>query len=477
MASFDGGIVQVPKADGANGTEPRCWSSASSASGRARPASGRSTRRRLTNTYWKILRLGDDRGRRRRGAARAEPDPARRRRRASPPRSAATRSPAATAWTATGWRSAPASTTRMACPAPLDDWEKQLAHVLDRGRRLAHRRPDARAPRRRRQRRSRCCRRSISTDPSAPPGRPQAPGALAFAAGEPLGWNAKPTGGERRMTGEHSASARPGSRSPKLGVRHLGARPHARHLRLRRQRGAGARRRSAPCWRCRTAFSTPRATTASGRSEERIGLVVRELGGWPAGRRARDQARPRLRDRPLRRRPGPALVRGRASTALAVDRVDILHLHDPEHLADPLDGGRARRRAGRALPDQGGGARRRRRPRRRADRRDDAAPARLGLRRPGHPQPLHAGQPQRRADARPRGRARHRGDERRPLCRRRALQGRARTRATSIRIRPRRCARRSAASRRSAPATTCRSAPPRCSSRRATRASPRPSAA
>ena len=38
---------------------PRCWSSASSGSGRARPASARSDAATLTNTYWKILRLGE----------------------------------------------------------------------------------------------------------------------------------------------------------------------------------------------------------------------------------------------------------------------------------------------------------------------------------------------------------------------------------------------------------------------------------
>ena len=79
MASFDGGIVAGAGGTTATAPSRRCWSSASSASGRARPASGPSDEASLTNTYWKILRLGDDRDRGRRGPARAEPDPARRR--------------------------------------------------------------------------------------------------------------------------------------------------------------------------------------------------------------------------------------------------------------------------------------------------------------------------------------------------------------------------------------------------------------
>ena len=44
MASFDGGIVQSPKRTAAAARCRRCWSSASSGSGRAKPASGRPTR-------------------------------------------------------------------------------------------------------------------------------------------------------------------------------------------------------------------------------------------------------------------------------------------------------------------------------------------------------------------------------------------------------------------------------------------------
>ena len=45
-----------------------------------------------------------------------------------------------------------------------------------------------------------------------------------------------------------------------------------------------------------------------GRSEERIGAVIRERGGLPPGLRALDQARPRHGDEPSRRRPGAPLA-------------------------------------------------------------------------------------------------------------------------------------------------------------------------
>jgi D-threo-aldose 1-dehydrogenase len=67
-----------------------------------------------------------------------------------------------------------------------------------------------------------------------------------------------------------------------------------------------------------------------GRSEERIGKVVRELGGWPEGRVLstkldRDAATGRFDAGQARRSLEASL------TALGVDRVDVLHLHDPEH--------------------------------------------------------------------------------------------------------------------------------------------------
>jgi D-threo-aldose 1-dehydrogenase len=70
-----------------------------------------------------------------------------------------------------------------------------------------------------------------------------------------------------------------------------------------------------------------------GRSEARVGLVVRELGGWPAGRVLstkldRDMASGRFDGAQARRSFEASLE------ALGVDRVDILHLHDPEHTDD-----------------------------------------------------------------------------------------------------------------------------------------------
>lgn len=69
-----------------------------------------------------------------------------------------------------------------------------------------------------------------------------------------------------------------------------------------------------------------------GRSEERVGMMVRERGGWPKGRILstkldRDAAN-RLDGDAARRSFEASLA------ALGVDRVDILHLHDPEYAAD-----------------------------------------------------------------------------------------------------------------------------------------------
>ena len=70
-----------------------------------------------------------------------------------------------------------------------------------------------------------------------------------------------------------------------------------------------------------------------GRSEERIGQVVRELGGWPKGRILstkldRDMKTGRFDAARARRSLEESLK------ALGVTRVQILHLHDPEHGAD-----------------------------------------------------------------------------------------------------------------------------------------------
>jgi D-threo-aldose 1-dehydrogenase len=69
-----------------------------------------------------------------------------------------------------------------------------------------------------------------------------------------------------------------------------------------------------------------------GRSEERVGMVVREMGGWPAGRvlstKLDRDGRDRFDGDAARRSLDASLA------ALGVDRVDILHLHDPEYAAD-----------------------------------------------------------------------------------------------------------------------------------------------
>lgn len=67
-----------------------------------------------------------------------------------------------------------------------------------------------------------------------------------------------------------------------------------------------------------------------GRSEERIGAVIRELGGLPAGvvvstKLDRDSETGRFDAAQARRSVEQSLA------ALGLDRVDILHLHDPEH--------------------------------------------------------------------------------------------------------------------------------------------------
>lgn len=69
-----------------------------------------------------------------------------------------------------------------------------------------------------------------------------------------------------------------------------------------------------------------------GRSEERVGMVVREMGGWPKGRvlsTKLDRDGGNRFDGDTARRSFEASL-----AALGVDRVDILHLHDPEYAAD-----------------------------------------------------------------------------------------------------------------------------------------------
>ena len=72
---------------------------------------------------------------------------------------------------------------------------------------------------------------------------------------------------------------------------------------------------------------------AMGRSEQRIGAVIRELGGLPEGFVVSTKL-----DRDMETREFDA-ARARRSLeeslkALHLDRVQLLHLHDPEHAAD-----------------------------------------------------------------------------------------------------------------------------------------------
>lgn len=70
-----------------------------------------------------------------------------------------------------------------------------------------------------------------------------------------------------------------------------------------------------------------------GRSEERIGKAVAELGGWPEGRLLSTKLD---RDAETGRFDGDAARRSleESLAALGLDQVDVLHLHDPEYVAD-----------------------------------------------------------------------------------------------------------------------------------------------
>ena len=92
-----------------------------------------------------------------------------------------------------------------------------------------------------------------------------------------------------------------------------------------------------------------------GRSEERIGAVIRERGGLPPGFVVSTKLDRDPEGQSLRRRPGPPLARAEPQGAGARARRPSASARSR---ACPLVQGsdRARRRARRALPDQGGGA-------------------------------------------------------------------------------------------------------------------------
>ena len=193
-----------------------------------------------------------------------------------------------------------------------------------------------------------------------------------------------------------------------------------------------------------------------GRSEERLGAVIRERGGLPPGfvistkldrdfetsafdaSRARRSLEQSLKTLGLRSGRSPASPRSRARPLVR-------------------RGDRQRRRTGRTVPHQRG------RPRESGGAggwpgvHDDAAPAELGFRRADHPQSLPAlRQSQRRRHARSRSLQGDRGPERSALRQRRARQGVDRLPALRLcGSGPRRCSIRSARSRRSARCTAC----------------------
>ncbi len=121
-----------------------------------------------------------------------------------------------------------------------------------------------------------------------------------------------------------------------------------------------------------------------GRSEERIGAVVRERGGLPAGfvvstKLDRDPQTNRFDALQARRSLEQSLK------ALGIERIDVLHLHDPEHAASFAEATSSGRGLGRAFPHQGRGPGEGCGPCRRPGADDDVAAAQLGFRRAHHP--------------------------------------------------------------------------------------------
>ena len=91
-----------------------------------------------------------------------------------------------------------------------------------------------------------------------------------------------------------------------------------------------------------------------GRSEERIGDGHPRARGLAARLCHFDQARPgsetNLFDAGQARRSLEESLK-----ALGLERIDLLHLHDPEHARSPDEADQSRRRARRTLPHEGGG--------------------------------------------------------------------------------------------------------------------------
>lgn len=129
MASFDGAIVREP-GDAGSGAGPQVLVERFVGVWPGETCERAVDKATLTNTYWKILRLGDTEVAP--GEGRREPNLILR---ADEPRFTATVgcNQITGSYTLTGDRLAfgQGAMTRMACPAPLDDWERQLASVLE----------------------------------------------------------------------------------------------------------------------------------------------------------------------------------------------------------------------------------------------------------------------------------------------------------------------------------------------------------
>jgi uncharacterized lipoprotein YbaY/heat shock protein HslJ len=130
MASFDGAIVREPE-DGDPDAGPLVQVDRFVGVWPGETCERAMDKASLTNTYWKILRLGDTEVAP--GEGRREPNLILRE---GEPRFTATVgcNQIAGNYTLTGDRLkfGPAAMTRMACPAPLDDWERRLGDVLEK---------------------------------------------------------------------------------------------------------------------------------------------------------------------------------------------------------------------------------------------------------------------------------------------------------------------------------------------------------
>ena len=129
MASFDGGIVQSPADDG-SGTVPKVLVERFVGVWPGETCERATDEASLTNTYWKVLRLGEtevsaSEGQREPNLILREGDP----------RFAATvgcnRILGSYRLESDRLTFAPGPTTRMACPGPLGAWEGQLVQTLE----------------------------------------------------------------------------------------------------------------------------------------------------------------------------------------------------------------------------------------------------------------------------------------------------------------------------------------------------------